>query len=397
MEVRQRLRTAEGRHPLAVDSALAAAIVVFTVVVPHPDAHGGRVPVAALALSGLAGLAQVARRVRPRTSFVVTVLTTSAAVVAAQGQPVYTIALYLAVYTAAVMTDRPATIRVFLAAFAALFAASAVVADALVPASQAPQYLLDATLSSAATIGIVAAVGDAVRSRRAYILAIEERAVRAEQSREEEARRRVVEERLRIARELHDVVAHHVAVVSVQAGVANHLMLKKPHAAQDALDHVQHASATILEELAGILNVLRQPEDSEAVSPPAPGLRELHRLVGAYVEAGLPVEVSEAGQPRALSDRVDLVAYRVLQEALTNAHKHGTDAAHVTVSYTPNSVVLEVVNNVRDPISTSRDAGYGVQGMRERAAAVGGELQVGGDRDGKFRVRLTLPATAGTS
>ncbi len=397
MEVRQRLRTTVDRHPLAVDSALAAAIVVSTVVIPHPDAHGGRVPVAALALSGLAGLAQVARRARPRASFAVTALMSSAALVAAQGQPVYTIAICLAVYTAAVMTDRPATIRAFLVALAALFAASAVVAAALVPASQVPQYLLDATLSSAATIGIAAAVGDAVRSRRAYIIAVEERAVRAEQSREEEARRRVVEERLRIARELHDVVAHHVAIVSVQAGVADHLMFKQPHAAQVALHHVQHASAAILTELAGILNILRQPEDSEAVSPPAPRLRELHRLVGAYVEAGLPVEVSTAGQPRALSGSVDLVAYRILQEALTNAHKHGTDAAHVTVCYTPNSVVLEVVNNVRRPIATSRDAGYGVQGMRERAAAVGGELQIGDDPDGRFRVRLTLPATAGTS
>lgn len=157
----------------------------------------------------LPGLTQVARRVWPRTSFAVTALTTSAALVAAQTEPVYTIAICLAVYTVAVRTDRLTTLRAFLAALAALLEASAVVAVAMVPAGKGPQYLLDAALSSAAMLGIAAAVGDA-----SEVGAPTSPPLRSE---------------------LHDVDAHHMAVVSVQAGVADHLMLKQPHAAQEVL------------------------------------------------------------------------------------------------------------------------------------------------------------------
>lgn len=378
------------QYALAVDIALAVVVGAVTVAVPHPDAVAGHAaPRAAMVFAGLACLALVVRRTRPRAALTASVLCTALALVLARGEPVFTFAAVLALYAVAAWTDRRTTMRAFLASTVVLL-----IATVVLPPSTQLRYFVD-TASGLVTANLVAAaVGDAVRSRRAYVAAVEERAVRAEQSREEEARRQVVEERLRIARELHDVVAHHVAVVSVQAGLADHLVLSQPRAAQEALRHVQHASAAILDELAGILSVLRQPDDLDGATPPAPGLEQLRDLVGSYSEAGLSVRLSMAGQPRDLTGTVDLVAYRVVQEALTNAHKHGTDTAKVGVTYTPKTVVLEIVNAVRRPQAESHAPGHGLLGMRERAAAVGGDVQVTDGADGTFRVKVTLPVPA---
>lgn len=376
------------RHALAVDIAIAALFVVFTVAVPHPDAVPGHpLPRAALVFAGLACLALVVRRTRPRAALVVSALATAAALVLAGDEPIFTFAAGLALYTVGAWTDRRTTMRAFAGSTGVLLAAAA----ALPPGTPLRHYIDLAT--SLVTMNLVAAaVGDAVRSRRADLAAVEERAVRAEQSSEQEARRQVIEERLRIARELHDVVAHRVAVVSVQAGVADHLLLTQPQAAQEALRHVQRTSAAILDELAGVLSVLRQPDDVDGAAPPAPGLHQLHDLVGSYTEAGLPVSLSTAGQPRDLTGTVDLVAYRVIQEALTNAHKHGTDTAQVAITYTPKTVVLEIANAIRRPQAEPHAGGHGLLGMRERAAAVGGEVQVTNGPDSTFRVKVTLPA-----
>ncbi len=382
------LRSLLQRYPLAADIAFALLLGVLTVAVPHPDAVAGHpVPRAAVAFAGLACLALVLRSTWPRAALAVSVVAAAVALVLARGEPLFTFAAGLALYAVAARTDRRTTIRAFLGSTLVLLVAAA----ALPPGTPFRHYIDSA--SSLVTMNVVAAaVGDAVRSRRAYVAAAEERAVRAEQSREEEARRQVVKERLRIARELHDVVAHHVAVVSVQAGVADHLLLTQPHAAQEALRHVQRASAAILHELAGVLSVLRQPDDVDGATPPAPGLHQLNELVGSYTQAGLPVQLSTVGEPRDLTGTVDLVAYRAVQEALTNAHKHGMDTAQVGLTYTPKSVVLEVVNAVRRPRAEPHPGGHGLQGMRERAAAVGGDVQITDGADGMFRVKVTLPA-----
>lgn len=383
----ERLRGVLRRHPLAVDSALAAAIGVVTMVAPNPDAiPGQQVPLAATVAAGAACLALVTRRLRPRASFMAVVLATAVAVVLAHGLPIWNFAEVVALYTVAVATDRRTTVRAFVLSALVLLAAVAVISR-----NEDVRFFLDGATGMITSGAIAAAFGDAVRSRRAYLAATVERADRAERTREEEARRQVVEERLRIARELHDVVAHHVAVVSVQAGLAAHLILKQPQAAQSALHQVQQASATILDELAGILSVLRHPDDQDQPGLPAPGLGELDELVRFYVDAGLPVQLSRAGQPRQLTGNTDLVAYRVLQEALTNAHKHGGPCARVAVTYTPADVVLDVVNPLRQPAAERFGTGNGLTGMRERAAAVGGDLQVRSDEAGEFRVRLTLP------
>ncbi|MCM0678910.1 sensor histidine kinase [Micromonospora phytophila] len=256
--------------------------------------------------------------------------------------------------------------------------------------------------------GVAVAVGDAVRSRRAYVAVLEERARRAEQTREEEARRRVAEERLRIARELHDVVAHHIALINVQAGVAGHLLRGQPDAAEEALGHVRAASRTVLAELSTVLGVLRRDEETDAPTEPAPSLNRLDALVEGFA-TGQPVHWTLAGQPRPLPTAVDVAAYRIIQESLTNAHKHAPGAAvAVRLRYDPEGVTIEVRDDGAGAIAMDRPAeavrpepptgpqppgtGLGLLGMRERAESVGGTFSAGPRPSGGFAVRAELPA-----
>jgi signal transduction histidine kinase len=248
--------------------------------------------------------------------------------------------------------------------------------------------------------GVATAVGDAVRSRRAYrtamrerAAAMEERAERAEQALEEEARRQVVEERLRIARELHDVVAHHIAVINVQAGVASHLVRDDPAGAEAALAHVRRGAGSVLDEMSGILSVLRRPDDPTTPSTdPLPTLDQLEQLIANFTGVGLDVEWRTSGARRDVAPAVALAAYRIIQESLTNAHRHGrTPRAGLRVDYRPDALVVEVVNDARADLPATGRRGHGIIGMRERVAAAGGTIDVGPTGDGRFRVHATLP------
>ncbi|MET1071710.1 MAG: histidine kinase, partial [Umezawaea sp.] len=294
----------------------------------------------------------------------------------------FLVPLAIAAYTVAVHTDRWTARRT------ALVGALLVVVVGALLAS--PAGFTRENLGRFALIGMAGAVGEAIRSRRAFIAAIEERAVRAERSREEEARRRVVEERLHIARELHDVVAHHISVINVQAGVAEHLITSRPVAAAEALAHVRRSSRAVLDELRDLLGVLRRPEESDTPTEPVPGLARLGSLVETFRASGLELRWTSTGEVRDLPATVDLVAYRVVQEALTNAHRHGTDTAHLSVVRTPTDLTLEVVNAL-GPRPGPGGSGLGLVGMRERAGAVGGTLRAGPGADDLFHVHLTLP------
>ncbi len=355
--------------------AVGAAFLYFVAAAPHGP---GSVPVfrspAVLALLGLGFAALVVRR---RWAAVVV----PAVAVGAQIEP-FLIPVVVATYTVAVRTDRWTALRS--AVPTALFLVLVVVL--LTPT---PGFTLE-SFARFAWIGMAAAIGDAVRSRRANIAAIEERAVRAERTREEEARRRVAEERLHIARELHDVVAHHIAVINVQAGVAGHLITSQPEAAAEALAHVRRSSRAVLDELGGLLGVLRRPEESDTPTEPAPGVAQLESLVGSFRASGLDLRSTLSGEVRDLPATVDLVAYRVVQEALTNAHRYGTDVAHLSVAYTPTDLSLEVVNALGTR-PRAVGTGLGLVGMRERAGAVGGSMCAGLDRDDLFHVHVTLP------
>ena len=248
----------------------------------------------------------------------------------------------------------------------------------------------DVTLSSA-LLAVVLAAGFAVGSRRTTLEDARDRVERAERTREAEAARQVAEERLRIARELHDVLGHHVAVIGVQAGVAETLLVTRPEAARAALEHVQDASASVLTELATLVEVLREPGDDPATSP-SPGLAALDQLLEDVQSTGLVVDLTTHGTPRPLAPVVDLTAYRVIQEALTNAHKHGDGRAELTLAHTPDAVTIEVSNAV-GPAAVASTGGHGLVGMRERVLAVGGALDVGADGH-RYRVRAVLPVLA---
>ncbi|HUR09325.1 MAG TPA: histidine kinase, partial [Nonomuraea sp.] len=240
------------------------------------------------------------------------------------------------------------------------------------------------------------AIGDALRSRRAYVAAIEERARRAEETREEEAERRVMEERLHIARELHDVLAHHIALINVQAQVAAHLLATEPEQARTALGHVRHAGKEALDELRTTVGLLRRPGSrDELLTEPAPSLDRLPELVDSFTAAGLQLGWLIYGDPRPLPAPVGLAAFRIVQEALTNVSKHAPRAtATVRIDYASDAVVVDVADDGEsDPGGISSGTGHGLIGMRERARSVGGTFVAGPVEDGGFRVRAVLPTS----
>jgi len=217
--------------------------------------------------------------------------------------------------------------------------------------------------------------------------------------RDDETRRRIYEERLRIAGEVHDVVGHGLAVINLQAGVALHVVGRRPDQAQVALEAIKQTSKDALEELRGTLAVFRapEPENPDGARRPAPGLGQLDTLVAAMGEGDLPVDLVVTGDRVSLPAAVDLAAYRIVQESLTNVARHaGRATATVRVGYEPSSVVLEITDTGRGgALGAVQPGGHGIAGMRERAAAVGGTLEVGPSAGGGFRVHACLPFSRG--
>ncbi|MFG3493738.1 sensor histidine kinase [Streptomyces sp. NPDC047928] len=433
-------------HPLALDGGVALAVLVCMVVGSFADPHGSpngptfgaRTPgPGSVLLMALGAAALILRRRLP-----LPVLGFTSAVTVAElllGDPPAPVAMsaVIALYTVASRTDRPTTWRVGLLTMTVLTATAMFFGDT-------PWYTQQ-NVGIFAWTGMAAAAGDAVRSRRAFVDAIRERAERAERTREEEARRRVAEERLRIARDLHDVVAHHIALVNVQAGVAAHVMDKRPDQAKEALAHVRDASRSALDELRATVGLLRQSGDPEAPTEPAPGLAVLDDLLDTFRNAGLPVELARTDQDTHLPAAVDLAAYRIIQEALTNVRKHAGPAARAEVSVVrvgrtievtilddgaaqaPTPTALTPTPTAPTPTPTSspptatspaptqptaptaptaptttppttpttpnEGGGHGLLGMRERVTALGGALTTGPRYGGGFRVQAILPLT----
>ncbi|MFE7841116.1 sensor histidine kinase [Streptomyces sp. NPDC057474] len=406
MSTFRRARTWLTAHPTALDAALALGVLVAMVggafVDPHADhgdKWGARTPAAlSIALMVSAAAVLVARRRAPMAVLAATSALTLAELVTGDPRAPVAMSAVVALYTVASTTDRPTTWRVGLLTMTVL-TGTAMLAGPL------PWYDQE-NLGIFAWTGMAATAGDAVRSRRAFVHAIRERAERAERTREEEARRRVAEERLRIARDLHDVVAHHIALVNVQAGVAAHVMDKRPDQAKEALAHVREASRSALGELRATVGLLRQSGDPEAPTEPAPGLVRLDELVGTFHSAGLAVEVARTDQGVTLPAAVDLAAYRVIQEALTNVQKHAGQGAKAEVSVVrvgPN-MEITVLDNGTGPDGKDGDdgeaghgGGHGLLGMRERVAALGGALTTGPRYGGGFRVHAILPLKTRTT
>ncbi|HEX6348947.1 MAG TPA: sensor histidine kinase [Candidatus Dormibacteraeota bacterium] len=220
-------------------------------------------------------------------------------------------------------------------------------------------------------------------------------AVHRDAERRRQAELMLAEERLRIARELHDVVSHSIAMIGVQAGVAAHLLDREPEQARAALAAIKEASRDALQDLRGILGVLRETDGAEPRAPAA-GLAQLPDLLAGLRRAGLEVAVAEAGAPRPLPSAVDLAAYRIVQEALTNVLRHAPGAtARVSLRYAPERLEIEVSNDgIHGRGQPMPGAGLGLAGLRERAAAAGGELTWAGPVDDGFAVRAWVPAPA---
>lgn len=240
----------------------------------------------------------------------------------------------------------------------------------------------------------IAALGVAIRSQRQYIVAIRQRALHAEESREAENRRMVSEERLRIARDLHDSVAHHISVVSLYTGLARTSLTTSDTEAESALASAQEAARSVLAELQNIVHILRDPaHDGAAPLQPAPDSDSIDDLILSFVETGLDVDFRVHGCPEPISSATGLVAYRVVQEALTNVHKHGTGQATLDITHDEQAITIVVANGVREskhPAEMRGGNGHGLIGMRERVRMIGGSL-VHTLEDGTFTLRAKLP------
>lgn len=247
-------------------------------------------------------------------------------------------------------------------------------------------------LSAPALIVAAWALGSYVGGRRAYTADLEAKNRALEAAQRELADQAVTEERLRIARELHDVVAHTMSVVAVHAGTGRMVADEDPAAARQALATIEESTRSALLEMRQLLGVLRGSTNDDTGRTPAPGLDALDALVADVATSGVTVDVHIEGERRDVPPGIDLSAYRIVQEALTNVIKHaGPVRATVVVRYTENAVTVEVDDDGPGPPATVTTAGHGLAGMAERVALYGGRLEHGARSGGGFRVRAHLP------
>jgi signal transduction histidine kinase len=295
------------------------------------------------------------------------------------------VAILVAVYSVAAYGER----WVSLAGLAAAAVGSAAVQ--LTPG----RFQMPTPVTNTLILGAAWLLGHFVDVRRAYTDQLE-RTAELERARAEAARRAVAEERLRLARELHDVVAHSISVIAVQSGVGAHVAASQPEEAAKALAAIEATSRAALIELRRLLGVLRQEGEPQGSLAPVPGLADLDALLTEVAKAGLAVRLRVEGTPWQLPAGVDLSAYRIVQEALTNVVKHAGEArAQVTIGYGDQDVTVEVTDDglgVTAPAGDGRvTVGHGLIGMRERVQVFGGELEAGPRPGGGFRVAARLP------
>jgi signal transduction histidine kinase len=370
------------RRNLIADAALAAGLAAFAAVGTHFAAHGQhayrQVDAGAYALAVAAAGALVWRRRYPvQVMGVVFAVTLAYFALGYPGGPIW-LPLIIAYFTAAVRGHRLAAAITAAAGFAVF-----PWLDYLLRNARPPSPIFLGAL--AAWLLLVLGAAEIVRGRR-------ERAAETARIREQEQLRQASEERLRIARELHDAIGHHLSLINVQSGVALHLGEELPEQARSSFSAIKQASKEALSELRSVLSVLRQ-EDEPAPRSPTSTIARLDDLVSQAAAAGLAVRTEIDGPPRPLPFSVDAAAYRIVQEALTNVTRHaGPATAVVRVCYAERDLAVQVDDDGSGPPPDPHSGnGKGIIGMRERAAALGGELQAGPRPGGGFRVRARLP------
>jgi len=371
--------------PLAVDAAIAAVVGLVTIVsvlVDDRNDHGVSLTAAGVALLLAQCVPLVWRRRAPLAVMLVVVAAGVAYGIAELPDPAVLFGPTLAVYTLAAHCPRSVTVPWGIAGVVVGALALAVSRDADA-ADVAVNYFVFVTAWVA---------GDTVRGQR-------ERVVLMDAQREEEARRAVADERVRIARDLHDVVAHHLSVIVVQAEAAQEVLAARPERAGQAMATVADTARSALGELRRVLGVLRSEGDDGADGDggraPQPDLDAVDDLVASVRQAGLTVAVRTEGEPRAVGGVVGVAAYRVVQEALTNVLRHAAARrAEVALDYGPDALVVTVSDDGRGapgPSGADRPAGHGLAGMQERVTILGGSLDAGPRAEGGFAVRARLP------
>jgi signal transduction histidine kinase len=371
------------RVPSLVDAVVP--LLVAAVVALGGVAHSGDVRPVPLLLGCAAGVALFGRRRAPGATLVLSGALTLVLLSLEPGAgATAVIAPAVALYSLALRRGTRARVVAAIAAVAAV-----VVADIL--HSGGPTMLQ--TLGHALLVAIPLLIADVHRTRHANLVLLQERLELAERTREQEAERRAEQERLRIARDLHDVIAHTLTTINVQASTAGELLDRNPRHVRNALATIEDASRDAIDELRAILGVLRGREDGEAPLRPAPGLDDLAELVRRTRDDGVDVRVETVGdRPDRVPEAVALAAYRIVQESLTNARRHAPGAAvHVKLSFEPDRVGVAIENDEGSPgRANGRGPGVGIMGMTERAAAVGGTVTAR-PLPGGFRVDAQLP------
>lgn len=391
-------------HPLAADSILAFIMAGIAIqglwlvnsemlaseLYRQPDAKG-------IILTFLSTGPIAWRRRQP--VLVLCVVGTFAILLSSQhyAEPSGGIGVLIAIYTvAAHCTNRKRSFSVLGTTLIGMF-----ISLQFLPTDLPPNLLISNTV-----IFVTAWVlGDNLQTRRRYVNELELKAERLERDRAEGAHKAVAEERSRIARELHDVVAHNVSVMVVQAGGARRTLDRDPERARAVIESIETTGRQALTEMRRLLGVLRTDDEATDALAPQPGVSRLDDLVQHVRSAGLPVQLSVQGNPVPLAAGVELSAYRIVQEALTNALKHaGPASAQVLVRYGVEDLQVTIRDNGRGSAAalarsdaSAEPAGHGLDGMRERVSLFGGVLHAGPRRGGGYEVVATLPLGAGTS
>lgn len=374
----------------ALDPAIAVLVVGLGLVsaVLVPEAIGAMPLGLALVLAIAMGVAVAVRRRWPMAVLVAT------AGLLLVGQTYGTslnfggFALLIAVFTVATETPRRTSL-VVLAALPAYLVVAVLIFNTAHP-NPTPTVLAD-LVTAIAIYGTAWLVGDSLRSRRARTAALEARAAQLERDQEQAARVAVQNERALIARELHDVVAHSVSVMIIQAGAARLVMDEQPAEARASLASIEATGREALAEMRRLLGVLRS-DGGPAPLAPQQGLANLGQLIANARSAGVTVELSIEGDPRPLAPGIDLTVYRIVQEAVTNTIKHaGPTRATIRLAYEPSAVVVDVRDAGARSTAETVGTGHGLLGMEERVRIYGGALDAGPSPDGGFAIHALIP------
>jgi signal transduction histidine kinase len=382
-------------RPFLADALLAALLVATAVsigIVATPEASERAMDWFGWSLLIAANAAIAWRRIRPLdVAWFVLALTLPFWILDYAADDACGISLLVAIYSLAAHVDRPRSIRH--GWLIVSIAMVVVVVGVLVPEEDLPWYAIPANGVVFATAWIL---GDNLSTRRAYTRELEEKAARSQARQEAEARRAVAEERSRIARELHDVVAHSMSVMVVQAGAAGRVIDNDPDRAAEALAAIEATGRESLSEMRRILGVLRGDDEGGELTP-SPTLGDFSRLIRQCDEAGLPVDLLIDGEARRLPASLELSAYRIVQESLTNSLKHaGPARATVKLRYHEDALEVEIADNGRGAAAhlDGSGSGQGLLGMRERVEAFGGTLRTGPRPGGGYAVLALLPVPA---